>query len=249
MAKKRQMDGAPGKRAGLPLARANRLAETAEAKRGRAPSMIVATGLLTVAAIVSVGVMPANTALSTAFDALHGEAVSTSLETPKRPKQRPHNTVENTPLNPETVTETAATPSATDMDLLPDVIAKTEPPAQPVLEEPVQVVASINPAAPYCIQMIQSRVAALHYVTQTASDWDSRQQDVSRLVQSTLDCSQAGLQIAGSLELAGTGIADLRVRWNLETWTLHLAVVDSAYSESGVQLAGVSDQSIEFVVQ
>jgi len=245
------MDGAPGKRAGLPLARARRLAENAESKMGRGPSVVVATGLLSVAAIVAVGVMPGNTARNLDIDSVAAVTDQASVPAPnssRRPVQRPEITAEvTTPKPAETAdqaTEIPANPTAQA-----PVTVSVDPPAQPVPEVEAAVEANSTSTDPYCIQMIRAKVVSLQADTHAGSGWDSHQHNVSQLVQSTLDCSHAGLQVTGSLELAGTGIADLRVRWNLDSWTLDLAVVDSNTPEADLQLAGDPDQSIEFVVQ
>lgn len=244
MSKARQMDGAPGKRAGLPLARANRLAESAEAKKGRGPTFIVATGLLTVAAIVSLGVTPGNTALDKFFNISDSSGAAPVLDVSKRPIARAEPVAEPAPVMEQTTAAAVEAPVETA-----SVVEAIEPPAESAKEGRLLAMVGDNSNDPYCIQRIESRLVSLHAATRSGPEWNNRVNDVSQLVQTTLDCSHAGLQVIGSLELAGTGIADLRVSWNLETWTLDLAVVDSTNRDADLQVASASDQSIEFVVQ
>jgi hypothetical protein len=73
-----------------------------------------------------------------------------------------------------------------------------------------------------CVERIEDRLRDLG----GRAPGPDRPAALSALVQSTLDCPAATLEIEGSLELVAEGIASLRVGWGRDVSRLHLVVVD-----------------------
>ncbi|MEO1678364.1 MAG: hypothetical protein AAFU80_09420 [Pseudomonadota bacterium] len=104
-------------------------------------------------------------------------------------------------------------------------------------------------ALPDCVQSIEDKVASLRSATSGDDAWAAQQGNVAALVQATLDCSHAQLEIAGSLELLGTDLADLRISWDREDWNLDLAMIDGlGQLEAGPDPASDAT-TIQFVIR
>lgn len=200
-----------GQRAGLPLARAQRLAvETQKrAKRGRA-SVLYGVSLLGVAGLVGLGVM------STTSETVTGTApsVATAAPVPSQP-----------------------------------TVASAQTPATVAPSAPIVVTLPVDPANPTCVQMVETHLNTLYRTSAEDADWTGRQDAVATLIQAALDCDDTSLKITGSLELAGTNLADIRVRWGREDWTLDLAMVDIVGPGAVTDAAEMSNDSFEFVVR
>lgn len=116
--------------------------------------------------------------------------------------------------------------------------------AVPDMAKP-QPVISANPDAPYCIRMIETHLGALGSSSSEDTPWTDLRSDLGRLVQNALDCPDAGVQIVGSLALASTDIADMRLRWDRSEQVLELATV--ARNESAGSATSVNPQVLELV--
>lgn len=98
-----------------------------------------------------------------------------------------------------------------------------------------------------CVGRIENQLRVLAGPTASPDGGAEPSDQLSSLVQSTLDCREAGLEIQGSLELVTAGIADLRVRWDRDTSRLYLSVIDpreaaetqAAYAEDGLPVTFV----------
>ncbi len=196
-------------RAGLPLARAQRLAARTGSTSAGGPRAFLALGILSAGAIFAYGAMrPVGPAAVPAVFVAAADAAGS-----------------------------AAGAAAS---------AAGERAAPAAALAPVEVAA---PAAmPACISTIEAQLDVLRAAA-AGTGWSSQQQNVSKLVQDTLDCSDAKLQIDGSLELIGSGLADLRVRWDRADWTLNLAMIELSAAPAATD-GGVADgQAIEFVIR
>lgn len=239
MADKRQIDGAPGRRAGMPLARAQRLVEHTNEARGGMSKAIVGLGIVSVGTLIGVGLMEGE---RSGANAAVGDAAIASAPQPAAPG--------TPPVEQEAI---ATLPAAPEADPLPMSAPDPAPSSQSEgtvvasLEEPA--VAAIEPSGPYCIQVIETQLLDLRASAANDAAWDAKQDDVAQLVQSALDCREAGLEITGSLELIDTPVADLKVTWDRDAWSLALVMIDSAEPTDPTPSESDSGRSIEFVVR
>lgn len=204
MTAKPQIHGGSGARAGVPLARAQRLAARVERpRRRRRVWPILALALALPGFAGAVALMPEGLPLDVGG-----------------------------PARIAAVTDTALAPDPlTDLPRLPE--------RRPDLR------ALVIP----CVARVEARLADLHATAQTEEARAARQDGLSRLVQATLDCRAAGLEIEGSLELAEMGLADIRVTWQRDSSRLRLTVVDDVPA-GGAQVAFSEDGlPVEFVIR
>ena len=207
-----KIGSAVGHRAGVPLARAHRLASQAE-KTSKDRSWVLSfLGLATVGALVAYGI--------------YGQSVPSASAAEVRPQA----------VQP-VVAASAPDPAP---DAAPEVTAAQIAPLAPVVEA--------SASAPVCINTIQTKVEALQ--VSVMIDTDAAHQDaVAELLQSTLDCESATLRIEGSLELFGSGLAALRVRWDSDVQRLDLAMIDTSAAATDLPVPEAGTQTIEFVIR
>lgn len=118
-------------------------------------------------------------------------------------------------------------------DLQPAALSTSEEQFVALVPEPSGSIA--------CVAVIETNLDALEVRSATSEDvpWSFKQDEVTKLVQSVLDCPEARFEVNGSLELLELGLSDLEVRWNqaerylaLRTVSTELGVSD-ALSENG----------------
>lgn len=240
MTKLRQTDKQVGRRAGVSLARAQRLAGKTNAADSTSPRIYVGLGVAAIAGLVGYGLYAPNDASAsllsqtdTGFEPqiaapVPGPAASASnvADLTDAPAPNAVRSPDTEPFRTASLGETSNAP-------------------QPSALAPREIVVAV----PDCVRSIDERVEMLRSTASENDDWSEQQDNVTALVQATLDCSHAQLEIAGSLELLGTDLADLRIRWNRDDWNLDLAMIDSfSQSEAGPDPA--SDPStIQFVIR
>jgi hypothetical protein len=143
--------------------------------------------------------------------------------------------------------EPAATASATN----------PKPSTTDVAPAPVAVAADASVKAPpetakasaTCVDKIEEMLVNLRTSAETDESWSTQQEELTGLVQATLDCEGAGFRVAGSLELVGSGLADLKVHWDRNSKVLDLAMIDRVEGSAAKQPAQPDDKAIEFVIR
>lgn len=205
-------------RAGLPLARAQRLAAEADsrARKGKA-NVLYGIGVLGVAALVGAGMMSREAGFETTANA----SEQTRAEEP---------IVAAAPSQPETLP-------------VPKAVAQPESQTAPVVPASI----SVDRTQPQCVQAIETRLDALYQLGATGKP--GVESAIRGLVQTALDCDNTQLRITGSMELIGTGLADVRVRWGRADWLLDLAMVETADRQATPPAAIINDSSVEFVIR
>ncbi|MEO0669547.1 MAG: hypothetical protein AAFZ99_16665 [Pseudomonadota bacterium] len=240
-------------RAGLPLARAKRLKTQTDALTKSRSGGIFGLSVLSVSAIVAIGVLDDGKGgyafakdlaglnwsdVTGAFGPAETSFPPEALVTAPEPLNI-EDPAELTSLAPQVIAPVA--PAITDS-------TKPEPTATPT--QPVAALASAapllpSPDAPACVQAVESRLGSLSLSAQQMVPWIDLQDELGTLVQSTLDCDAAGVQIVGSLALAATEFADIRLRWDRDAYILELATV--AHDAADRQMALVDTRSVELV--
>ena len=215
----RSQDNAKGNaRAGLPLARAKRLAAETDrqARKGRV-GVLYGFGLLGVAGLVGLGVMSSEPATQ----ANGSVALATIAQAPAA----------------------AAAPS------LPDALPVAAPDPTPEPDQAVLTSIPVDPTQPACVQAVETRLDALYQMSRAEADASGVEGAMQGLVQAALDCDKTQLRITGSMELIGTNLADIRVRWGRANRLLDLAMVEIADRQAERPVADIGDDLVEFVVR
>ncbi|MGL4237588.1 hypothetical protein [Tabrizicola sp.] len=228
-----KMDTVGRRRAGMPLARAERLAAKTETRSSASPRFYAALGFAAIAGLVGYGVvqnghdagMP-ELALAVAKTDAAAPAAAMSPEAPVSLATAA------SPIEAMPTTEASAAPS----EALPMVASAAEP--------STAVAASAS-----CLDTIEGLLASLQSAAATDGRWATQQDGLGKLVQATLDCEEADFRVAGSIELAGSGLADLKIRWDRESKVLDLAMIDSFAEPPTQEPASSDDQAIEFVIR
>lgn len=224
-----------GRRAGLPLARAQRLAAETERRAGKGRAGVYgAVGVLSVAGLVVFGLMS---------DASNDRsaAVTPSVASVAPPLvAEPRQSASTAAVIPSESTPTPQVPVASSTAR--DTVSGA---AEPMRLTSVPVNAS-NPA---CVQAVETRLSALYQVSDKGNEWAGLEEAIGNLVQAALDCDDAQLRITGSMELAGTDLADIRVAWEREDWLLDLEMVDFADRTAALPAAKINEERIEFVIR
>lgn len=240
MAKLRQTDFQVGRRAGVSLARAQRLAgKTSSA--GTTPSRVyVSLGILAIGGFVGYGLYASeNTSEHPILQA--GAAEVTEAPVSGSAPNALALALSTPPAMADTSSEPLPSP---ELQPIEEALEVADTPDSPIPADSEVVV-----ALPDCVQSIEDKVASLRSATSGDDAWAAQQGNVAALVQATLDCSHAQLEIAGSLELLGTDLADLRISWDREDWNLDLAMIDGlGQLEAGPDPASDAT-TIQFVIR
>lgn len=224
-----QIMESPAWRAGMPLARAQRLAARTGGTSAATPRAYLALGILSVAAIIGLGA-------AQGIPPAAGPADATPLPAPVAGVPAP---TEEAPAPPAATIVAAADPASGLVQVAAD-------PAEGTVQAAAGPVVIAAPAATMagCVGAIDGRVGLLR--ASAGTGWSAQRDGVLELLQSALDCRDARLEIAGSLELLGSDLADLRVRWNAAERALNLAVVDRTATPPAAVAEG---DAIEFVIR
>ncbi len=213
-----------GQRAGLPLARAQRLtAETQKRARRGGTGVLYGIGIFSVAGLVGFGVMTGQAPDPVQVASLQTSASDAAFDAP-----------------------TTITASDTVVDAIASV---ADAPNEFVPEAPVTTSIPIDQNDPACVRSVETRLNSLHEMAVTDVHWSRQQDALSNLVQAALDCSETRLKIVGSIELIGTDMADVRVRWDRNNWTLDLNMIDNIEQQSALASPGITEQAVEFVIR
>ncbi|MEM9973940.1 MAG: hypothetical protein AAF771_07135 [Pseudomonadota bacterium] len=248
---------AAAQRAGVPLARAQRLAKATKSASFGTPWVYTAIGLLSAAGLAGYGVIAGSGATSRPA----GTVTTAELAN----EQVPNSSGALASLSDgaargfsDLASETGAAVPSPGLNTIANVDARevdtgssTAPSSQ--LAPPAEVVrvsTVFEPVTgPSCIAEVERNILGLSNLMDVDEPLEEQKGALAALVQSTLDCQDARLQIAGSLELFGSGLADLRVHWDRSGWNLDLAMVDSTFGPSGAQSMKADDALVEFVVR
>ncbi len=205
-------------RAGIPLARANRLREQTQILARRPAGGVLGLSTIAVIGLVAVGTLApggAPTAQAKEYIAVVRDVIPEPVRTAV--------------LGEDKMQEVATAPSPRQVETQ-QVRPATAP--RPTMAKPeTAAVAEVRSGAPYCIRMIDPHLGALTSDVDGGAPWTELKDDLGRLVQNALDCPEAGVQIVGSLSLAATDIADMRLRWDRAENSLELATVARNGSE------------------
>lgn len=217
-----------GQRAGLPLARAQRLAvETRKGARKGSTGLLYGVALLGVSALVGFG-------LVTEQASPPSSAVASQTTLPEQP-------LIASPVG-SAIADSAVAATETASARVPQL--------EPVAAvQPQTVSLPIDSNHPACVQSVETRLNTLHETTVTKAHWSTQQSALSDLVQSALDCNEARLKIRGSIELIGTNMADVSVRWDRNSWTLDLNMIDNIEEQAALSAPGITDDAVEFVIR
>jgi hypothetical protein len=221
MTRRRDTDGAGGQRAGLSVARAQRLSAKTAAPEGQGGRVLAGLGFLAIAGLVGLGILFVNAP----------EAVTEVAA------------AEAAPTAPEAIAAALPKPEPAAVEM-PVAVAAAEPiAAAEAIPEPLPV------AAAPCVQTIEALLASLGTAASKDERWSAHEGDLNQLVQATLDCEDAGFRVAGSLELVGSGLADLKVRWDRKEKILDLAMVDRPADASARPPVRLDEAGVEFVIR
>ncbi|MFP7675470.1 hypothetical protein ACG74X_19140 [Marivita sp. S0852] len=242
MVAKPYIDGNTPNRAGVPLARSQRLAKRAGEETGRGAPVLIT---LTVASAIAIGGagyfygqpgeagIPKTEQMAEMVAAI-APPVATPIDTPLFFADA----VEDAPADVELA---AVDLSAPDMEAL----------IQPEVAEPItaQAISYTPPAglAP-CVARIEDRLNALHGVANVSTDWDTKRDSIRVMAQATLDCDMARMQLDGDIELAASGFASLRVEWDRDDAALNLKIVDSVSQDAQVVAYSDDGLPVEFLI-
>ncbi|MBM7069851.1 hypothetical protein [Actibacterium sp. 188UL27-1] len=191
------------RRAGVPLARANRLAEKTAGKAApRGMWLLAATLSGAVAiAIVAFGFLASDNASPTTVTEVTSPAKAAAA-----------------------VSSVAA---SKDTDVQPDQAPPAEGTAQARVERPPTVKAEPQIFRAACVTAIEANLLALKEKSQIAAStpWPNKQDEIGTLIQYVLDCPDSSIDMVGSMELIGSGLADLLISWDRFAFTLELRTV------------------------
>ncbi|PJI91532.1 hypothetical protein BC777_0361 [Yoonia maricola] len=225
MTAKPHIDGTARARAGVPLARAQRLAEKADAKSRSDKSFLpLISAILGLAVLGTAGYFYSGSGVSPAVDAAKVSVVSSA--------------------------DTADQSAVLNASPLEETVERT---VAAVPEKPEAVVANVDPTAPLaprpalapCVQSVEQQLFSLHNANDQGAVWDVKRQHIRDAVQSVLDCDVASFDLTGDFELAASDLADLQINWDRSAANLKLTVVDSvapaaqdvAYTDDGQPIA------------
>jgi hypothetical protein len=244
MASSRKTELPAGTRAGMTVARAQRLAAKTGEGRSRGPQVYAVIGAAVVVGMAAYGILGAGqqgsnaelavAAVGPAVDPVVAPQIEASAATTDAPETVAVN------LAPEVSAPEAPAPmptgvvaTATDLD------AATE-------ARPTDLASA---STTECINRVEGMLKTLHASVSTDESWAKQQQGVTDLVQATLDCEDAGFQVAGSLELLGSGLADLKVAWDRDQKVLALAMIDRSDLTVTETTAVLDENTIQFVIR
>lgn len=217
-----------GQRAGLPLARAQRLAvETKEAAHKGSAGLLYGVSLLGVSALVGFG-------LVTEQDSAPASVAANQTTLPEQP------------FIESPIGYAIADSAVGAAKIATASVSQLEPVAA---VEPQTVFLPVDSSHPACVQSVEARLNTLHKATLSEAHWSKQQSALSDLVQSALDCNEARLKIRGSIELIGTNMADVSVRWDRNSWTLDLNMIDNIEEQAALTTPGITDDAVEFVIR
>jgi hypothetical protein len=229
----------PSGRAGLSMARAERLVAKTQIRGTRSPQAFVALGLATVAGMTAYGVL-SGTGLDRGEDVMVFATAEAGAVAPAASIV----TTATVPLE-TTVPTGRAVASAVDAEAVVQTSAAPE-------ENPAAIVASADSptVSTGCIDQIEDLLVSLQSSATVADSWSTQQDGLTSLVQATLDCESAGFRVAGSLELLGSGLADLKVHWDRESKVLDLAMIDRTDAPIAANdISSTDASSIEFLIR
>ncbi len=251
-------DVAPSARSGLPLARAQRLnAQTNRIARYKT-NRITTMSLLAIGSIVFFGAHPTasarvNGAISAAGDGASVSEIVATFNQPGTPVAvtETAETLVSAEARADDVLATSVAPEPAIVPLAP-VRVVDEPVVETVAVEPADVASPAEPLftaqmdAPACVVEIEQALEALLQAGDAPLMWSESEAQISEIVQNGLECPDAGVRMAGSLELARTDFAHLRFRWDRDTRVIDVATVNSAdVGETDTVVA--TDTSLEIV--
>jgi hypothetical protein len=229
MVAKPQIDGTARGRAGVPLARAQRLAQKADAKSKQSRSRLPFVSLfLAVVVLGSAGFYYTEIAQKPAPIAafVAPESASAAVANPS---------VEVAQINDGSAV--IDTDIANQEQSIDEVVPFVETPQfapRPVL-------------AP-CVRTIEQRLQSLYDVDDQNAEWDVKRRHIRDAVQSVLDCDQATFEVTGDFELASSDLADLQVVWDRSAANLKLTIVDSIPPSADQAVYTGDGQPIVFLV-
>lgn len=221
VAKPHNQEGARG-RSGMPLARAQRLADRAESDgadhRSKAPLLLGVAALT----VIGAGIYMAGFGPEPAARA----PITVAAPIAETPTVQVEQTASVVPTLGQTATPTVASNNVSDV-------------FDPALQKPV-----LTP----CVRDVETRLQTLYRVDVDNAQWGVKRDSIRATVQAVLDCNDATFDLNGDFELASSEIADLQVTWDRLNAHLVLTIVDSAPRGSDQVVFANDSQPIEFIV-
>ncbi|MEM6741428.1 MAG: hypothetical protein AAF646_15055 [Pseudomonadota bacterium] len=242
MTVKPQLSGGTSARAGVPLARAQRLAAATDAPQRKSvlPAVLVATALV---ALLGGAVMVAGPTLTPSASPPTAAADAT-VPTTSAPKMAS--------IGAPAAAPAPALPPLVDAPRTAPIVASPENARLPAAPAALEL-ADLKPleqAQPQtCLERVENRLVELQSIIGAPSMDLVPKDALSGLMQASLDCPGVGLEIDGSLELASSDFADVLVLWNPDAPQLLLSVIDRSATEDLQPIFTENGVPTEFVVR
>ena len=228
-------------RAGIPLARAERLKKQTDNLAKRPGGGVLGLSTLAVAGVLAAGVIAPRDVNSASvgafFEDFQLRQEAGVGDTPSLGRRASDRTFGVDTAKPEVDEGQKVASLQSDVTVVSDV-----QPAEPVVEK---ALFDVNVNAAYCVRMVAAQIQSLSLSAERDLPWMDMQDDIGRLVQTALDCPASGVQILGSLDLAATDIADMRLRWDRDAYVLELATVASGTLDAPA--TSVDGQAVEIL--
>ncbi len=241
-------------RAGISSARARRLAEKIDDRKPSSGKWLYAvSGIAVVGALAVAYNSSAFSALiaGSTEDGRMALVAGDAPETTAAPKPVDMQIArEPAPISPQDVPalRVAADPTSPIAESGPDAGA----PVQASLPDAVPAGAA-GPAAgaPACIAALQTNLDSLKASAGTSETvpWSFKRGEVTKLVQSALDCPDVHFKVDGSLELLELELSDLEISWNEAALALTLRTVATDAEASDASSDGTGPGAQTFVLR
>lgn len=190
-------------RAGISLARAQRLSESAQSRSGSGVTLRLVATLLLCGAAVMVYLVAADTP--------EGDVVATNTGADLTVES----TAETDSTEPDETSAIEVAEQTTAQSIDEDPITEALAPATDVVAAVERQTSPIRYQSA-CIAAIEAQLDVLAAKSEgaEASTWIDKEAEIGTLMQYVLDCPDAGIEINGNVELVAKGIADLFIRWD-----------------------------------
>ncbi|MEL6839821.1 MAG: hypothetical protein AAFP85_11060 [Pseudomonadota bacterium] len=223
MVAKPQIEDGARNRAGMPLARAQRLSDKAASKE-RSTSSSTLLVVLAIVATIGGGVVFVNSSAQAPEAAVQDITIAAL----------PQVTGDTNAVISDVQTASAETPPPTQAPV--DI---TEEPAPSFAPRP-----TLSP----CFERVEDHLTALYRADIQSLAWEVKRDRIRAAAQTALNCEGAGVSFAGDFELTATDFADLRVQWDRTAGHLAFTIVDSMAPEASDVVLTDDGQPIAFIV-
>jgi hypothetical protein len=232
-------------RAGMSMARAERLVARTQTRGSKSSQAFIAMGIAAVAGMTAYGVISGKMQQRNEEVMVFAAAEAASVAVTPAPSTAVQGGTKTAVQSSAPIVGSEQTDAPVAAGASTETVAFATEPGTTA----EAVTAQSETASPGCVDKIEGLLVSMRSAATQDGSWASQQEGLTKLVQTTLDCESAGFRVAGSLELVGSGLADLKVHWDREGKVLDLAMIDRT-SAPTVEVTPVSDDSsIEFVIR